>query len=255
MNNPTPATPHASWKPVTARTTLLILLATDLAFFAAHVVGSVLKWVPQPSELRIHIADLTDMGDEASVPTWFAIAQLLASAALFAAIGIRTRRAGGRGGPWFAFSALLVYLSVDEQAVIHERLVDPVRQLFGITTGPWLLAWVIPALAAVAVVGLLSIRFVVAQPMRTRVGLLLAASVYVLGAVGMEIVDASTYELLAARGEVGERVKRIMYGVEELLELVGVSILVATLVARLSGPHRPGSPNLAEATPRPVEHV
>jgi len=253
--NPTLAAPHAPWKPVTPRTTLLILLATDLAFFGAHVVGSYLKWVPQPSELRLHLADLSDLGDEASVPTWFAIAQLFASAALFAAIGIRTRIAGGRGAPWFVFSALLVYLSVDEQAQIHERLVEPMRQLFGITTGPWLLAWVIPALVAVALVGLLSIRFVIAQPMRTRVGLLLAASVYVLGAVGMEMLDASTYEILATYGEVGVRMKRIMYGVEELLELVGVSILVATLVARLSGPYRRGERSLAEATPRPLEKV
>jgi hypothetical protein len=84
------------------------------------------------------------MGGEPTIPTWFVIAQLFATAAVFTAIGIQARLAGKPTVPWFAFAGIVAYVSVDERAHIRDQLVWPVRQLFGITSGPFVLHWVIP---------------------------------------------------------------------------------------------------------------
>ncbi|HET7501328.1 MAG TPA: hypothetical protein VFK02_10010, partial [Kofleriaceae bacterium] len=76
----------------------------------------------------------------------------------------------------------LGYVSLDEAAEIHEHL----GGLIG-THGILYFDWVIFAAALLVVLVGLYFRFVFALPPATRNGLIIAAVIYVLGAVGMEL--------------------------------------------------------------------
>lgn len=216
------------------RKILLVLVSIDLMFLLLHGVTRLADWkLPAESPLRSFLR-VFSMGGEPTIPTWFAIVQLMALSALLIVVGIRVRARGGRFLPWGLLAALATYVSIDEQVKIHETLVDPMRELFGITSGPFLLAWVIPALALVGIVGVVFLPFFLRLPVATRWRFTLAVVVFVSGAVGMEMIDAGTFEYLKQFGIWEMRIKSMMYGLEELLELLGVSLAIWAVLRHLA---------------------
>lgn len=131
---------------------------------------------------------------------------------------------------WLALSALLFLMAFDEAAQLHERLIAPVHRVLG-TSGAFLFAWTIPAAAAVLVVGLLMLRFVLAQPAAVRNAIFAAAAVYLLGALGLEMVGSAIYDA-SSRSFDGLGYK-VATTAEETFEMAGLVILGAALLASL----------------------
>ena len=113
-------------------------------------------------------------------------------------------------------------MSLDEAISLHERLIEPTRDLLGIDGGLLHFAWIVPAAAAVAVFGVLYLRFWWELPggPRRRIGG--AAVVFLAGALGMEMVSG-TYETV----DFGYG---LLNGLEEGLEMVGAVLLVDALL-------------------------
>ena len=219
---------------ITPRGVLIVLLVVDVALFILHVLGRWVFFTRELGPVSGHLVRLFDMGGEATIPTWISIVQLLTAAALLLVISLRVRVSGGRRWRhWALLGIIFTYISLDEQAEIHEIFVLPLQQLLGITTGPFLLAWVIPALILLAALSVAYIPFFRDLPRKTFLIFLAAAVIYVAGAAGLEMVDAVTYETLRDLGTRGAAIKAALYGVEELLELLGVTAFIYGLLLHL----------------------
>ena len=168
-----------------------------------------------------------DLGNENNVAAWFSSALLLTAAALLALIWA-TRRPGEPRRAWLALALLFVLLSADETAAMHERLIEPLQR--GLDTGgtAFHYAWVIPGIAFVVVVAALCLPFLRRLPPVTRNGFLLGGALFVAGAIGLEMAMGVLLE------EVGQG---FLTGVtalgEETLELLGVTVFIATLLHHL----------------------
>jgi hypothetical protein len=116
---------------------------------------------------------------------------------------------------------------VDEAWSIHERLITPVRGLLG--DGPLgilYFAWVIPGIAVVFVLTLSFLGFLLRLPAKTRFSFLVAATLFIGGALGIELVGGRYAEL--------HGVENLTYSmiatVEESLEMAGVIVFIYALL-------------------------
>jgi hypothetical protein len=159
---------------------------------------------------------------ESNVATWLSSSVLLACAVVAAAIA-RDRPAWHRH--WWGITAMLAWMSLDEAAELHEHL----GGLIG-TSGVLYFDWVIPAAGVVAVVALIYWPFVRALAPATRTRLLIAAAIYVGGALVMELPLGWWTETRGSEG--------LGYGlidwVEETMEMVGASLALVALIAHRS---------------------
>lgn len=119
-----------------------------------------------------------------------------------------------------------MYLACDELFKWHERSVEPLREWLKLD-GFLLYAWVLPALLVTAVVGLLYARFLFHLPPVTRWRFLLAGTLFVGGAVGMEMVGGKVHEMAGY----GTPAYAFVSHVEEVMEMSGVIVFVHALLA------------------------
>ncbi len=164
---------------------------------------------------------------ESNIPTWwssFALAICAALAALiaWASAGERER------WHWVAISGVLLFLSMDEVAMIHEYPIDPMRDAFGFG-GALYYPWVIPGAALVLVVGLSFARFAWRLPRATSMGLVAGGMVFVGGAICVEMISGMIAD---AHGE-NTFAYAMTITVEEALEMLGVVLVARTFVRHL----------------------
>lgn len=132
---------------------------------------------------------------------------------------------------WKILAIIFAFLAFDEAASIHELTIQPMWRLFGNLHGVWQPKWVIFGLAGVLVVGLYYLKFLFHLAPRERIQVILAAAIYVGGAVGVEMltglfVDSSdpTFK------------ENLFYAtmahVEEGMEMFGILIFIDFLFQR-----------------------
>jgi hypothetical protein len=147
-----------------------------------------------------------------------------------AVIAARVRSAGGRFvGHWRGLSALFVVFSIDELAQLHEHF-GRLQSLWH-THGILFFAWVIPGAMFVAVVGLLYLRFLGHLPERTRRRVILAAMLFVGGALGVEALGGWRAETMGMNNMTHSCIATI----EEVLEMTGVALFMVALMRHLAG--------------------
>ena len=130
---------------------------------------------------------LFKVGEESNVPTWYSSVQLFTIALVFAPLVIRD---GGVRPLLWSVPGLFLLLSLDEVAMLHERLgrwLAAVGVGEGVRTGPWFFAWV-PIVGIVALVALAAIHPYLRSRPRVAGLLLAAAAIYGGSAVGLEVV-------------------------------------------------------------------
>lgn len=195
---------------------LFSLVGQYSAYFLGH--GRLLGFVHQ-----------FDLGAEGNVSTYVATVLLLSAAVL---LGVVARFAWQRTAPyrwhWTILSLIFVYLSVDEFAVIHENLNQPMQEVVE-AEGVLYYPWVVPAMGVVLLVGIAYARFFWHLSRRWKLLFAGAAMIYVSGAVGVELFGARylsvhgdptfTYELLVTA--------------EEVLEMIGVTVFIYALLEYL----------------------
>ena len=155
-------------------------------------------------------AELLRIGEQ-SLWTW--VTSTLFAASALSALGVMVLQVHGARWPWAAMAGLMLALSADEVAVIHERLEEASSQLSFLVLQP---------LLALAAVGLF-IRLMHALEGDSRGWLGLAAGALVLAQLGSTLVAEIGVPHAV---EVGQAIS------EELLEmLVPAFVLAATLPA------------------------
>lgn len=163
---------------------------------------------------------------ESSAPTWYSSAALGLAGMLLALIAAaKIKTADNYRWHWAMLGCLFFSLSLDEIAMIHELPIDPLRERWN-TGGLLYYPWVVLGAALVGLVGLLYLRFFLSLPCRTQRGFLLAATLFVGGAIGVEMLSGAHADVF---GEENLDYALIVT-VEEFLEMLGVVIFIRALL-------------------------
>ena len=125
---------------------------------------------------------------------------------------------------WLSLSIIFLCLSIDEAASIHELLIIPLRNTFGLS-GIFYYSWVIIGMGVVFFLGVTYWRFLCALPARTKSNFLLAAAIYVGGAIGIELLGGYYISQTITH----DLTYNLITSLEEILELGGVIIFIHAL--------------------------
>lgn len=161
--------------------------AAILGLMLVHVGFKVLFFATGHDQV-LGLAPLFDLNQEASVPTFFAAAALIASALAAAAVASASARPRLRAA-WIFATLCLTFMAVDEGAGLHDRLAIPLQQRLG-TTDMFFIGWLPVYVGIVAVVGALLLPLVRAIPRRTAVRLVVAGAVFLACAMGIEMIES-----------------------------------------------------------------
>ena len=167
-----------------------------------------------------------DLDEELTIPAWYSSIVLLACGIMVLAISRLSKQTGSSDvWRWTILGLVFVFMGLDEAVGVHERLIDPLRDGFGLS-GIFYFAWVVPALFIVTAFGLYMAPLLLRLPFRTAGLFLLAGGLYVGGALGMEMVGGS---VASAQGT-ETLLYQLVVTMEETLEIAGFTLFFVSLV-------------------------
>lgn len=224
------------------------------ALVVGHVVGLVLaEWLGLSREHGV--LRQFNLNGEANLAAWWYSFLLLACAVVAGVLASAARaRAGGLAGRWAALAVVLALMAVDETAQLHDMATGPLRRLLDIGLGAFYYAWLLPAMAFLAVAVVYFAPLVGSLGPATSARFVLAAALYFGGAAGFEMV--SGFALAAGRESLPDQG---VMTIEEGLELAGLLVLLATLLAVARGCRAVLAVRFAdgetEVAPEPLEYT
>ncbi len=177
---------------------------------------------PGPSDQYTWI-HMFDLDGEATAPAWFQTEMLFVCAVLLWLIGSSRGPRDGRARYWKFLAAVFVYLSADEDATLHETLGVWISKHVGHAMDVY--AWLIPGIAFVIYMAIVSWKHLRTLPPAIRNGMLLAAVVYVLGAAGFDVIESQLDKLW------GTLRFSMLTVVEETFEMAGLVIFIHVLLS------------------------
>jgi len=206
----------------------LLVLANTVALMATYLTGRT------PHDVRF--AQLFYLDGERNIPTAFSTLLLLFAALLLAVItALERKRTGSAVLPWAVLSCGFLFMAVDEAWSFHEKLTGPVRTLLGnADLGVFYYSWVIPAIGLVLVLGLFFFRFLLRLPAKTKFTFLMAAILFLGGAIGIELIEGRFDELHGDRN----LTSGLTAPVQETLEMAGVIVLIWGLLVYLADQYK-----------------
>jgi hypothetical protein len=203
----------------------LIYLAVTLTLLS--IIGQLFKYFsPVYSENLIRKIDLNE---ENNIPTYFASMLLLLASIILGLITlIKYRGKRSFKTKWMILAAVFLFLSIEEIVGFHESVVGPLRSFLELD-GFFYYAWVIPAFIMFCLFGLWYIPFLFHLPKRTRLLFVISGTLYVLGAVGVEMlgskyVSDENYNVLLSN---------LIATLEEDMEMAGIICFIYTLLKYL----------------------
>ena len=158
------------------------------------------------------------LGAEKNLPTLYSTIALLVVAGL---LFVTARHSKTDRGYWWVLCFAFVYLACDETCSLHEKLDQPVQASLH-TSGVFHYAWVIPYGIGSIVFGLVFLRFLLRLPRKTAWLFVLGGAVFVMGAIGLEMVGGALVE----QGNAKHWSYWAEQTVEEVLEMTGVLVFL-----------------------------
>jgi hypothetical protein len=255
------ASPHASphlTLVISPKKLALVLTLVVLSLLLAHVAVQYLNYF-QGHDVQLGFLHQLNLAEENNIPTWYSSSALLLSAILLAVIGLANKREGNPyTREWLGLAAIFLYLSLDEAASLHEgtnaltdALLGPMLEAAGYLHGLLYYSWVIVGAMFVLIVALAYLRFLAALPVQTRSLFLIAGTLYVGGALGVEILGARHFYLYGLK----DFSYMMFVAVEEGLEMLGIVVFLYALISHL-GSSSSGLQILVEdGTPEHTSHI
>jgi hypothetical protein len=151
-----------------------------------------------PDSYHIHtvfqeklIRDFTeefDVNSEANITTYFSVTMAMLSAFLFFVIAYLKNAAKDRFRfQWAALGVFLLYISMDDASVIHEKSSKYLKGLSSL--GGWFeYKWVFIGITVIVIMGILFFNFWLHLDNKYKALLLISAAIFFGGAVGVEIL-------------------------------------------------------------------
>jgi hypothetical protein len=208
-----------------------ILGAVALLLVLANIAGQLTVYLVAHAGVYGFVR-LLDIDAENNIPSGFSALLLLIAALLLAIITLLNRKqTGSIVSYWAVLSSGFFFMAADEAWSFHERLIKPVRKLLDFDNfGIFYNAWVIPGITLVFVLALFFLKFMLRLPAKTRIAFLVAATLYLSGAIGIELIGGSYDEL---HGNLNLTYSMIVT-VEESLEMAGVIIFIRALLVYIA---------------------
>ena len=199
------------------RATLLYITGT---LFVAHLVGEIGIYAFDANKNWLHAFN---MDREFNIPTLFSSTIMLACAYTLNEIKKTSKKLPSKD--WELLSKIFIFFAIDELFQIHEVFIIPdLRPYLSPALGS---TWVIPYTVLVIYLGWRFSKFLRSLGQRTRRKFIQSATIFLSGAIGMEMVGS----YLVRTGII--RLHSIWYGsitgLEELLEILGLIMFLVTL--------------------------
>lgn len=212
---------------VRSKTIIALFSGIILCLLLAHIAGQLsVYYFGFNSDARL--VRLFDLDSEGNIPTLFSSIILLAASFLFAAIACAKKTSADTYFfHWTGLAVVFLYLCADEALAFHEILIRPLRPLLG-ASGAFHFTWVIPYGIGLVILSLLYLKFLMHLPGKTRRSLIIAAVIYVSGALSLEMLSGPFVKWYGTRRNI---TVAVLSTFEELFEMIGVVVLIAALLA------------------------
>lgn len=198
-----------------------------------HIVAFIEDYVRHAySRLAKNIIRWFDFNLESNVPTWFSVILLAFAALLFFIIYTQKKAFQIKGAHyWLTLSLIFVFISVDESVQVHEEVAKILRpsvtnDLSGLLYWAWVIPYGIFAIAA----AIYFMRFVLSLPARIKNLFFIAGGMYLFGALLLELAEGYFFKLYG----LDHIYNRILYFIEELCEMGGVTVLIYALLTYIA---------------------
>ncbi|MBT6226603.1 MAG: hypothetical protein HOI47_08110 [Candidatus Scalindua sp.] len=197
-----------------------------ILFSILHILGQCVAFTLGREGATEPFIRLTNLDVERSIPTLFSFVLLLTCSFFLFIIASAKRKDGEGYMYWLVLSVIFLFLSIDESLMTHEGLMEKLRTLLN-TSGYFYFAWVIPYGIGLIAFLLVYTKFLFKLPYKTRLLFIIAGSVYISGAIGLELVGGRCYELY------GEHSLSfvILFTIEEILEMSGTVLFIYALTS------------------------
>ena len=224
INNDSSAPGYLSIDPWGFFKTLLTIIVV-LHIFSAFAVWARVSGAPWYIN---DFAEYFNVGIEQNIPTLYSVLTWTTAAAITGLIAhFEVSEKARFMGRWRALSFIFLFLALDEGTTFHEHIGSLTEEY--LTPMGWLaptgylyFIWVLPYGALVVLLAGLYAPFLDALPSRTKWGLILSATVFLAGAMGIEMVSASVYEQQTVRHSA---LYAVLYSIEEFMEMLGLALL------------------------------
>lgn len=169
---------------------------------------------------------------EMNIPAFFSSLILLAASFILAVIAVfKRKQCDSYTMEWIALSVGFLFMSFDELVSVHERMIEPTREMLGNESlGIFYFAWVIPMGILVLSLAILFFRFWWDLPKKTKIFFLIAAVIYLGGAVGFELIESKHCEIYGK----DNLIYIILTTTEESLEMFGVIFFIKSLLTYIT---------------------
>lgn len=126
---------------------------------------------------------------------------------------------------WHLLALVFLFLSFDEAAVLHERLIKPMRN-FVDAGGVFHFAWVLPGIIAVVLFGLTFLMFFLRLEPKFKLLFFFSLGVYIGGVIGGEMVSG----YYAANLGLKNYTYAVVASLEESIEMFGCALIIYSLL-------------------------
>ena len=211
------------------RTRLYVrVLGTVALVLVLFSIGGQFSTYVSVDSLLAGIAPVFYVDVEQNIPTYFTVLLLLIAASLLAVIAMRNWKHRMSHVPeWVVLSLGFLFMALDEAFQFHERLNIPIGTLLGEgDLGVFYYPWVIPGIALVFVLGLYFLRYLRRLPATFRFRFLMAAILYIGGAIGVELVGSHHAGLHGTENWTYSMIATL----EESLEISGLIVFIWALL-------------------------
>ncbi|MGG6238276.1 hypothetical protein ACQ4N7_06510 [Nodosilinea sp. AN01ver1] len=212
---------------------LFLLGAVAMSGIGHIVVHSLAQYFDIESFPLMGVFRFFNMRDEGNLPSYISALNLLFAGSLCGLIFYHEAKLKKRTPwHWLGLCMLLLGMSLDEAARIHDGIVGPLSAHFlGRGEGIFYYTWYLIYIPIVASIGIIYIPFLKRLPLLFSSRFILAGAVFLSGAVGMEMVEAF---LFSTGRNITNRSVGLSVFFEETLEMLAVVILIHTLLLYIS---------------------
>lgn len=200
---------------------ICLSLASLAGQFSSHILG-----YPR----LFGLVRLFNVGLDTNIPTWYSSSALLLCSLLLAVIARAKQLARARYAlQWKVLSAIFLYISIDEVAMIHENI-DIMFGLSTNTSGFLHYGWVIFGIPLTLIFVLSYLKFLAHLPRKTRLLFFVAGAIFVSGGLGAEMFAARQDELYGMENMTYATIT----AVEEFCEMFGVVVFIYALLSYMN---------------------
>lgn len=216
---------------------LIVLLAIIVLLVGFSIWGQSLRLLPTYFDIRgpwhEFVIDLLIhafyLDNEGNIPTYFNTILLFVPAILLGLISMWKSSVRDKFRfQWWGLALLFLLLSMDEAAVLHERLIKPMSAITE-ARGAFYFGWVVPGAAFVMLLALAYIPFFLKLEDKFKLLFLVSMALYFGGAIGGEIVSGYFAQALGQKNFT----YAVIASIEESVEMIGASLLIFSLLKYL----------------------